>query len=108
MTDSFREKLKSASERNQSLLCVGLDPDPELMPVSDVLEFNKAIVDATKDLVCAYKPNLPFYEALGLGGLEALKSTVSHIRAVAPDAIVLGDGKRGDLRYQCVEETKTK
>ena len=96
---SFIERLRGASAATQSLVCVGLDPDPELMPVSDVLEFNKAIVDATKDLVCAYKPNLPFYEALGLEGLEALKSTISHIRAVAPNAIVLGDGKRGDIGF---------
>ena len=96
---TFVERLRDASAATQSLVCVGLDPDPELMPVSDVLEFNRAIVDATKDLVCAYKPNLPFYEALGLEGLAALRDTVSHIRAVAPDAIVVGDGKRGDIGF---------
>jgi orotidine-5'-phosphate decarboxylase len=94
---AFVERLQAASRARQSLVCVGLDPDPELMPVPDVLEFNKAIVDATSDLVCAYKPNLPFYEALGIPGLEALAETISHIRAVAPEAIVLGDGKRGDI-----------
>ena len=61
---SFRDKLDAACRANRSLLCVGLDPDPERMPVSDVFQFNKAIVDATADLVCAYKPNLAFYEAL--------------------------------------------
>jgi len=93
----FVDRLLAASRSNRSLVCVGLDPDPDLMPVPDVLEFNKAIVDATKDLVCAYKPNLPFYEALGLRGLEALEETVSFIRATAPGVVVVGDGKRGDI-----------
>ena len=94
---TFVQRLKEATEVNQSLLCVGLDPDPEKMAIDDVATFNKAIVDATKDLVCAYKPNLPFYEALGLPGLEALQETVSYIRHQAPDILVLGDGKRGDI-----------
>ncbi len=94
---TFVEKLARASRANRSLVCVGLDPDPALMAIPDVLEFNRAIVDATKDLVCAFKPNLPFYEALGLKGLKALEGTISHIREVAPGVIVLGDGKRGDI-----------
>ena len=94
---SFVERLAAVSRRNRSLVCVGLDPDPDLMAVKDVLEFNRAIIDATKDVVCAYKPNLPFYEALGLSGLEALEGTVAHIRRVAPDVQVVGDGKRGDI-----------
>lgn len=94
---TFVEKLKRACETHRSLLCVGLDPDPERMPVQDVFQFNSAIVDATSDLVCAYKPNLGFYEALGLKGLEALKKTVEHIRRGAPQVIIIGDGKRGDI-----------
>ena len=82
---TFVERLKLACERQKSLLCVGLDPDSARMPVPDVLQFNRAIIDATADLVCAYKPNLAFYEALGLKGLEALKETVEHIRKAAPD-----------------------
>lgn len=93
----FVDRLYSASRRNESLVCVGLDPDPELMPVSDVYEFNRAIVDATRDVVCAYKPNFPFYEALGLPGLRALERTVEHIRKTAPDALLIADGKRGDI-----------
>jgi len=91
----FLEKLLKAARTNGSLLCVGLDPDPELMPAGmGVLEFNRAIVDATSDLVCAYKPNLAFYEALGTKGLSALEKTVTYI----PDAIpVIGDAKRGDI-----------
>ena len=63
---NFREKLERAQEANRSLLCVGLDPQPELMPLRDVAEFGRGIIEATSDLVCAYKPNLAFYEALGL------------------------------------------
>ena len=93
----FVRRLYSASRGSESLVCVGLDPDPELMPVSDVYEFNRAIVDATRDMVCAYKPNFPFYEALGLPGLMALERTVEHIRKTAPDALLIADGKRGDI-----------
>jgi orotidine-5'-phosphate decarboxylase len=76
---------------------VGLDVDPDRMPVPDVGDFNRAIVDATADLVCCYKPNLAFYEALGIPGLKALEGTVAHIRQVAPQAIIIGDAKRGDI-----------
>jgi len=91
---TFSEKLEVASRRNSSLLCVGLDPDPGLMPVPDVFEFNKAIIDATADLVCAYKPNLAFYEALGIDGWRHLQKTLEHISGHVP---VIGDGKRGDI-----------
>jgi len=93
----FRQKLAAVSQASQSLLCVGLDPDPNLMAVPDILDFNRAIIDATKDLVCAYKPNLSFYEAQGSTGIAALEGTVAHIRDTAPGVIVLGDGKRGDI-----------
>ena len=93
-TNNFTHKLHSASETNQSLLCVGLDPDPRLMPIEDIFEFNRAIIDSTHDLVCCYKPNLAFYEAFGPPGLEALRRTLEHI----PDDIpVIGDAKRGDI-----------
>ena len=91
---TFQEQLTAASRENTSLLCVGLDPDPALMPVEDVLEFNRAIIEATADLVCCYKPNLAFYEALGLPGLEALQRTIEHIPKNIP---VIGDAKRGDI-----------
>ena len=94
---NFTERLRAASETAQSLLCVGLDPDPARMPVADAAEFNRAIVSATADLVCAFKPNLAFYEALGLPGFKALEKTVQHIRAAAPHAIIIGDCKRGDI-----------
>ena len=93
----FIERLSSAARLNRSLVCVGLDVDAALMPTADVRAFNRAIVDATKDLVCAYKPNIAFYEALGIEGLEALRSTVAYIRKVAPDVALLCDAKRGDI-----------
>jgi orotidine-5'-phosphate decarboxylase len=92
---NFREKLTGATRRNDSLLCVGLDPDPERMPEKiGVFEFNREIIDATVDLVCAYKPNLAFYETLGSDGLDALRQTVEHIPADVP---VILDAKRGDI-----------
>jgi len=91
----FLEKLAGACRENRSLLCVGLDPDPSRMPPGvGVYDFNKAIIDATCDLVCAYKPNIAFYEALGAAGLDALKRT----RACIPENIpVIIDAKRGDI-----------
>ncbi len=94
---NFTERLRAASEAANSLLCVGLDPDPARIPLPSVTEFNRAIVSATADLVCAFKPNLAFYEALGLPGWNALEKTVRHIRDVAPHSIIIGDGKRGDI-----------
>jgi len=92
---NFVEKLTGATRKNRSLLCVGLDSDPELIPDGlSIFEFNRAIIDATADLVCAYKPNLAFYEAGGAGGFEALKRTVDYV----PDNIpVIADAKRGDI-----------
>ena len=92
----FLQRLRDACNANGSLLSIGLDPDPERMPV-DVVDFNKEIIDATKDLVCTYKPNVAFYEALGMPGLDALRRTIDHIRDVAPKVIILGDAKRGDI-----------
>ena len=97
MADTFLARLERACEVSRSLVCVGLDPDPRRMAVADPLEFNKAIVDATCDLVCAYKPNIAFYEALGMPGLEALGRTIEYIRETAPQVVVIGDAKRGDV-----------
>jgi len=92
---TFLDKLLGASRNCKSLLCVGLDPDPKLMPHRlSVFEFNRDIIDATSDLVCAYKPNLAFYEALGLQGLKALEKTIAHIPEGIP---IIGDAKRGDI-----------
>ena len=90
----FMEKLLRASQDNNSLLCVGLDPDPELMPAIDILQFNRDIVDATVDLVCAYKPNFAFYEAQGIDGFIALQKTLEYIPKEIP---VIADAKHGDI-----------
>ncbi len=97
MAEAFLTRLDRACAGNRSLVCVGLDPDPERMPVSGVFEFNQAIIEATADLVCAYKPNAAFYEALGIAGLTALERTVQYVHDAAPHVIVIGDAKRGDV-----------
>lgn len=94
---TFVHRLAASCRARESLLCVGLDPDPALMAIPDIVEFNKGIVDATKDLVCAYKPNLAFYEAHGSRGIVALEETVAYIRSVAPRVVLLADAKRGDI-----------
>ena len=92
---NFVEKLNQAIEKNHSLVCVGLDTSPELIPPGmSVFDFNKAIIDATADLVCAYKPNIAFYEAQGEKGLDALYRTVKCVPKAIP---VIGDAKRGDI-----------
>ena len=89
--------------RKKSFLCVGLDTDinkiPEFLFDNDdpIFEFNKAIIDATADLCVAYKPNLAFYESLGLHGWEALERTVDYIRTKYPDQFIIADAKRGDI-----------
>lgn len=94
---TFTDKILRASDATRSLVCVGLDPDPALMPVRDVFEFNRAIVDATAAVACAFKPNLAFYEAQGPPGFDALERTIAHIRQVAGHAVIIGDAKRGDI-----------
>ncbi len=97
---TFLEKLLTASRRNQSLICIGLDPEYERLPQhlldqpNPVLAFHREIIEATADLVCAYKPNLAFYEALGPAGLVTLQETIRLIPAHIP---VIGDAKRGDM-----------
>jgi orotidine-5'-phosphate decarboxylase len=98
---NFREKLERAWKTSGSLLCVGLDPDPTRMPEGygpgDVAAFNRAIIEATHDLVCAYKPNVAFYEALGPErGYAALRETLA---AIPPHIIKLADAKRGDVEH---------
>ena len=90
----FTERLDDAARRNQSLVCVGLDPWRPSMPIDDFAAFTKAIIDVTSDLVCAYKPNSAFFEAEGLEGMQALKATIEAV----PDGIpVILDAKRGDI-----------
>ncbi len=93
---NFRDKLAQAVQTNRSLLCVGLDPDPAHLAGIDVTEYLCAIVEATADLVCAYKPNLAFYEQLGGEGYTALRAV---LRAIPPHIPAIGDAKRGDVGH---------
>ena len=93
----FTDRLDQAAKTTKSLVCVGLDPDPAKMPIPGVYEFNRSIIDATAEYVCAFKPNLAFYESMGLPGLRELEKTIEHIRNSAPATIILGDAKRGDI-----------
>lgn len=98
---TFTEKLANAWEKNGSLLCVGLDPDARKLPkclsgaARPILEFNKAIIDATAPFVCAYKPQAAYYHAAGAE--SDLLDTIKHIREMAPHAFVILDAKRGDI-----------
>lgn len=86
-------------------LCVGLDPtyekipnnDGTLSPGSAIFRFNQSIIDQTKDIVCAYKPNSAFYEKHGPDGLWALKESITYANVVAPGVPVILDYKRGDI-----------
>lgn len=100
---TFRQKLSTAVDKNNSLLCVGLDADLEKIPTilsrekAPLFAFNKAIIDATHDLVCAYKPNSAFYEAHGPGGVEQLKQSADYIHENYPDIPIILDAKRADI-----------
>lgn len=93
---SFLDQLNSAIDKNNSLVCVGLDPDADKINGS-LFEFNKSIIDTTHDLVCAYKPNSAFYEALGADGIKQLKETCDYIKQNYPDIPIILDFKRGDI-----------
>ena len=97
---TFTERLQHASQTNNSLLCIGLDPDPARIPAHlgsgahAIVAFNKAIIRATQDIACAYKPNLGFYMAYGHDGIRALQET----RRAIPDHIpAILDAKVGDI-----------
>ncbi len=94
---TFSEKLANSTDSAKSLVCIGLDPDLTKMPINDVFAFNQSIIDSTADLVCAYKPNFAFYEALGIDGLVALERTVNYIKDQSPHVVIIGDCKRGDI-----------
>jgi orotidine-5'-phosphate decarboxylase len=97
---SFTQRLREIQTKQNSLLCIGLDVDVEKIPVhlqsgkNSVLEFNRQIIEATHDLVCAYKPNLAFYEVMGERGLTALRET---LKLIPKTVVTIGDAKRGDI-----------
>ena len=99
------KQLLEAQWKKGKFLCVGLDSDFEKIPDSirqngtreTIVAFNRAIVDATKDIVLSYKPNPAFYEAHGDEGWNALRETIQYIHDVAPELPVILDAKRGDI-----------
>lgn len=101
MTTTFSDRLNAAWAHGRSLVCVGLDPDIAKLPArfakssQPIFEFNREIVDATHDLVCAYKPQIAFYSAARAE--RELELTIEYIRERAPHAIVVLDSKRGDV-----------
>jgi len=99
-----KQQLFEQIKIKKSFLCVGLDTDIQKIPEfltakdnDDVFSFNQAIIDATADYCVAYKPNLAFYESLGLEGWQALEKTVNYIREKYPDQFIIADAKRGDI-----------
>ena len=98
---TFTDQLARATRQNQSLLCVGLDPEPSKFPgawagdASRIFDFCAAIVDATKDLVCAFKPQIAYFAAHRAE--DQLERLMAHMTAVAPDMPVILDAKRGDI-----------
>ncbi|RME83776.1 MAG: orotidine-5'-phosphate decarboxylase [Caldilineae bacterium] len=96
MSNRFLSKLEALLDAGRPPLCVGLDPDPARLPhrYADLLDWNRAIIRSTADIVACYKPNIAFYEALGSRGYEVLQQTL----ALIPDEIpVILDAKRGDI-----------
>ena len=97
---TFTQRVREVQRNQNSLLCVGLDVDAGKIPASlnsgenPELEFNRKIIDATHDLVCAYKLNLAFYESMGERGHIVLRET---LRSIPETVITIGDGKRGDI-----------
>lgn len=96
-------KINKAIRENNSLLCVGLDPDISKIPARfkkykfPIFEFNKWIIDSTYDQVAAYKPNIAFYEAEGIEGLKQLKMTIDYIKKEYPQIPLILDAKRADV-----------
>ena len=98
-----RQELIQQIREKRSFLCVGLDTDARRIPVhlldlhDPLFEFNREIIDATAPYCVAYKPNLAFYEAHGLQGMEAFKKTVDYIKEKHPHHFIIADAKRGDI-----------
>ncbi len=98
-----RKELVHQILTKRTFLCVGLDTDIKKIPkhllteASPLFVFNKAIIDATAPYCVAYKPNLAFYESLGVSGMAAFERTVRYIRKYYPSHFIIADAKRGDI-----------
>ncbi|HET6568936.1 MAG TPA: orotidine-5'-phosphate decarboxylase [Rhodothermales bacterium] len=103
MAVSFTERLRRIQSKKSSSLCIGLDPDPDLLPKhlsarqalpEAILAFNSAIIEATRHTACAFKVNFAFYEVLGTEGWRVLYETVQML---PEDVLIIADAKRGDI-----------
>lgn len=100
---TFQQKFDAVVAKNNSLLCIGLDSDVKKLPKHLLNEkypqfvFNKAIIDVTHDLVCAYKPNSAFYEARGAEGIAELKMTCDYLKQKYANLPIILDAKRADI-----------
>ena len=98
-----KQQLIENIRRKQSFLCVGLDTDIKKIPQhllqeeNPIFAFNQAIIEATAPYCVAYKPNMAFYESLGVQGIMAFEKTVKYLREHHPDQFIIADAKRGDI-----------
>ncbi|MBO7433813.1 MAG: orotidine-5'-phosphate decarboxylase [Salinivirgaceae bacterium] len=98
-----RQDIVNQITKKQTFLCVGLDTDIKKIPahlLSDedpIFAFNKAIIDATADYCIAYKPNLAFYESMGVRGWISFEKTIKYLKEKYPDQFIIADAKRGDI-----------
>lgn len=108
-----RQQLIEQIRTKKSFLCVGLDTDIKKMPphlLSDkdpIFTFNKNIIDATAPYCVAYKPNLAFYEAFGLKGIDAFERTIDYLKKNYPNHFIIADAKRGDIGNTSAMYAKT-
>lgn len=98
-----KEDLLIQIKTKKSFLCIGLDTDIQKIPKfllkseDPIFEFNKKIIDATNSYCVAYKPNIAFYESLGINGWKALEKTINYINSSYPEIFTIADAKRGDI-----------
>ena len=98
-----KEDLLIQIKTKRSFLCIGLDTDIQKIPKfllkseDPIFEFNKKIIDATNSYCVAYKPNIAFYESLGISGWKALEKTIKYINSSYPEIFTIADAKRGDI-----------
>src|SRR5258708_4053649 len=101
--NTAQQKLTQRIQKINSLLCVGLDADFKRLPAAakaaefPQFEFNKAIIDATHEFVCSYKPNIAYYESLGEQGMKELQLTMEYLQTNYPDIFTICDAKRADI-----------
>lgn len=98
-----RQQLVEVIKQRKTFLCVGLDTDIKKIPAhlltaeDPIFDFNKAIIDATAPFCMAFKPNLAFYESLGVKGWGAFEKTIKYLKANYPQHFIIADAKRGDI-----------